>query len=52
LTTEIGHPHVEKLVAVSHMLFKVSDNKEEFKRNYARAFPKKGDQLELLPPPR
>jgi hypothetical protein len=50
LTSEIGHPHVEKLVAVNTMLFKVSDNKEDFKRNYARAFPKKGDQLELLPP--
>jgi hypothetical protein len=50
LTSEIGHPHVEKLVAVNHMLFKVSDNKEEFKRNYSKAFPKIGDQLEMLPP--
>jgi hypothetical protein len=50
LSSEIGHPHVEKLVAVNTMLFKVSDNKEEFKRNYKKAFPKKGDQIELLPP--
>jgi hypothetical protein len=50
LSSEIGHPHVEKLVAVNTMLFKVSDNKEEFKRNYKKAFPKKGDQFELLPP--
>jgi hypothetical protein len=50
LTSDIGHPHVEKLVAVNTMLFKVSDNKEDFKRNYKKAFPKKGDQLELLPP--
>jgi hypothetical protein len=49
LTSDIGHPHVEKLVAVNTMLFKVSDNKEDFKRNYKKAFPKKGDQLELLP---
>jgi hypothetical protein len=52
LTSSIGHPHVEKLVAVNTMLFKVSDNKEEFKRNYMRAFPKAGDQLELLPRPK
>jgi hypothetical protein len=51
LSSAIGHPHVEKLVAVNTMLFKVSDNKEDFKRNYMRAFPKKGDQLELLPAP-
>jgi P63C domain len=52
LSKGIGHPHVEKLVAVNTMLFKVSDNKEEFKRNYMKAFPKKGDQYELLPPPK
>jgi hypothetical protein len=45
-----GDPHVEKLVVVNPMLFKVSDNKEDFKRNYMKAFPKKGDQYERLPP--
>lgn len=50
LSSEIGHPHVEKLVAINHMLFKLSDNKEDFKRHYMRAFPKLGDQYELLPP--
>lgn len=50
LSSDFGHPHVEKLVAVNTMLFKLSDNKEEFKRNYKKAFPKKGDQFELLPP--
>jgi len=50
LTSEIGHPHVEKLVAVNTMLFRVSDDKDDFKRNYMKAFPKKGDQYELLPP--
>jgi hypothetical protein len=49
LTAEIGHPHVEKLVAVNTMLFRVSDDKDQFWRNYARALPKPGDQLELLP---
>jgi hypothetical protein len=50
LSSEIGHPHVEKLVAVNTTLFRLSDNKEDFKRHYARAFPKAGDQYELLPP--
>jgi P63C domain-containing protein len=49
LTSDIGHPHVEKLIAVNTMLFRVSDDKEQFWRNYTRAFPKAGDQMELLP---
>lgn len=49
LTNEIGHPHVEKLVAVNTALFRVADNREQFWRAYSRAFPKAGDQLELLP---
>ncbi len=47
LTTDFGHPHVEKLVAINTILFRISDNKEAFWRAYARAFPKVGDQLEL-----
>jgi hypothetical protein len=47
LTSGIGHPHVEKLVAVNTALFKVSDNRQDFWKAYARAFPKVGDQLEL-----
>jgi hypothetical protein len=50
LSSEIGHPHVEKLVAVNTTLFRISDNREDFKRHYMKAFPKKGDQFELLPP--
>ena len=49
LTSEIGHPHVEKLVAVNTALFRISDNRAAFWRAYARAFPKIGDQFELLP---
>jgi hypothetical protein len=29
------------------MLFKVSDNRDAFWRNYKKAFPKKGDQGDL-----
>jgi P63C domain len=49
LSSEIGHPHVEKLVAVNTALFRVADNRTQYWRSYARAFPKPGDQLELLP---
>jgi hypothetical protein len=47
LSSEIGHPHVEKLVAVATMLFRISGDKSEFWRNYKKAFPKKGDQSEM-----
>jgi P63C domain-containing protein len=47
LTSEVGHPHVEKLVAVNTMLFRISDDKQAFWRNYKKAFPKKGDQGDL-----
>lgn len=47
LSSDIGHPHVEKLVAVATMLFRVSDNKDDFWRNYRKAFPKHGDQIEM-----
>ena len=48
LTSDIGHPHVEKLVAVATALFRVADNKDAFWRAYRRAFPKIGDQHELI----
>lgn len=48
LTSEIGHPHIEKLVAVNTTLFKVSENRQQFWKFYRKAFPKTGDQLELL----
>jgi hypothetical protein len=47
LTSEIGRPHVEKLIANITMLFRLSDNKAEFWRHYRRAFNKEPPQLEL-----
>jgi len=47
LMSDIGHPHVEKLVAVVTTLFEVSDNKEDFWRNYRRKFKKGREQLEM-----
>jgi hypothetical protein len=48
LSSKFGHPHVEKLVAVTTALFRASDNKDEFWKLYKRNFPKKGEQLDLL----
>jgi len=47
LTGEIGHPHVEKLVAVVTALFRISSTKEEFWRHFEKNFPKSGQQLRL-----
>jgi P63C domain len=47
LSEEIGHPHVEKLVAVITTLFEISDSKAEFWRHYKRKFDKGPEQLEL-----
>lgn len=47
LTGHIGHPHVEKLVAVVTALFKISRTKEEFWRFFEANFPKSGQQLRL-----
>lgn len=51
LTENIGQPHLDKLVAQITMLFRLSDDPDSFWRQYRRAFPKRGDQIELLPPP-
>ncbi len=47
MTSEKGHPHVEKLVAVITTLFEVSDNKDEFWKNYRKKFKKDYQQLEM-----
>jgi hypothetical protein len=47
LTPKFGHPHVEKLVAVVTTIFELSDNKDEFWRNYRRKFKKPGTQIEM-----
>ncbi len=47
LTSEIGRPHVEKLVANMTLLFRLSDTKADFWRQYRRAFNREPPQLEL-----
>jgi hypothetical protein len=49
LTQSIGQPHLDKLVAQITMLFRLSDDPDSFWRQHRRAFPKRGDQIELLP---
>jgi hypothetical protein len=47
LTSEIGRPHVDKLISNITMLFNMSDNKTEFWRNYQKAFKKEPPQIEM-----
>lgn len=51
LTPDIGEPHLNKQVIEVTTLARVSDDKDAFFAMFRRAFPKRGDQLSLLPPP-
>lgn len=48
LTDEVGHPHLERQIAATTTLMRASDDWPTFKRLFIRAFPKSGDQIELL----
>lgn len=47
LTSDIGRPHVDKLISNMTLIFSLSDNREDFWRQYKRAFKKEPPQLEL-----
>jgi len=47
LTTDIGNPHLEKQVAITTTLMKISPNKRIFERHFSRAFPSGPDQGEF-----
>lgn len=49
LTDQVGHPHLERQIAATTTLMRASDDWPTFKRLFSRAFPKSGDQTELLP---
>lgn len=49
LTDQVGHPHLERQIAATTTLMRASDDWPTFKRLFSRAFPKNGDQTELLP---
>jgi len=48
LTEDVGNRHLERQIAVTTTLMRAADNWPTFKRLFARAFPKGGDQIELL----
>jgi hypothetical protein len=49
LSEEVGHPHLERQISATTTLMRASEDWPTFKRLFARAFPKSGDQIELLP---
>lgn len=48
LTEDVGHPHLQKQITKTVTLMQASDNWSMFKRLFARVFPRKGDQTDLL----
>lgn len=47
LTAETGNVHLDKQITVVTTIMKISDDREDFERNFAKAFPKQGDQIRL-----
>ncbi|MEP9374986.1 P63C domain-containing protein [Mesorhizobium sp. KR1-2] len=48
LTEHVGNPHLEKQISATTTLMRASDDWPTFKRLFAKAFPRSGDQMELL----
>lgn len=51
LTSNIGHPHLEKQIVSVTTLLRISSDKDEFIRHFAKAFPPARDDL-FAPPPK
>ena len=49
LTEDVGNRHLERQIAVTTTLMRAADSWPSFKKLFARAFRKEGDQIELLP---
>lgn len=49
LSEDVGNPHLERQISATTVLMRASDDWPSFKRLFARAFPKSGDQIEMLP---
>jgi len=47
LTPETGHPHLDKQITEVITLMRVSDDRPAFEKLFKKAFPKRGQQLEL-----
>lgn len=48
LTEDVGNPHLERQISAATTLMRASDDWPSFKRLFAKAFPRDGDQMELL----
>ncbi len=48
LTPDIGNAHLEKHLTGVIALMRASSNWDNFKRNLVRAYPKKGEQLDMF----
>lgn len=49
LSDDVGNPHLEKQITKTVTLMQAADDWPHFKRMYTRVFPKRGDQIDLLP---
>lgn len=49
LSDQVGNPHLERQIAATTAIMRIADDWPTFKRMFRRAFPKAGDQTELLP---
>jgi hypothetical protein len=47
LTEHTGHPHLDAQIVKVTTILQLSDNKGEFERNFAKAFPETGQQTEM-----
>lgn len=48
LTDEVGDPHLERQISATTTLMRASDDWPSFKRLFSKAFPRSGDQMEML----
>lgn len=47
LSDDIGNPHLEKQILKVTTLLQISENKQEFKKHFEKAFPENPDQLQI-----
>lgn len=47
LSDDVGNPHLERQIAATSAIMRVAEDWPAFKRMFARAFPRQGDQIEI-----
>lgn len=48
LSDDVGNPHLERQIAATSAIMRIADDWPAFKRMFQRAFPKPGDQADML----